>query len=215
MSPNAWRFARLTIHACLIRRCRVTRLLEGHEGCHYDPRSETRADDAPPSRGAGHDFPLLRPGGRLSLVANLFASCRPIFWQRARGRERSSYSCRPEGRCLGRQGSISPMDPQRPDPSSTISIQSRAAIIEQATFMPEAFFSWSSERGRPHRAVSWSHGIEPAKHHHRATGLSYHLDEGAEIHLRHGRAFGPDHVMRKRISCHRCGRRHQAGIRLP
>lgn len=60
------------------------------------------------------------------------------------------------------------MDPQRADPSSTISIQSRAAIIEQAIFMPEAFFSWSSERGRPHRAVSWSHGIEPAKHHHSA-----------------------------------------------
>ncbi|MGY3371737.1 hypothetical protein ACVWZL_008862 [Bradyrhizobium sp. GM2.4] len=159
-------------------------------------------------------YPLLRPGGRLSLVANLFASCRPIFWQRVRWRERSSYSCRPEGRCLGCQGSISPMDPQRADPSSTISIQSRAAIIEQAIFMPEAFFSWSSERGRPHRAVSWSHGIEPAKHHHRATGLSYHLDEGAEIQLRHGMAFGPDHVMRKRISCHRCGRRHQVGIRL-
>lgn len=101
MSPNAWQFARLTIHACLIRRCRVTRLLEGHDGCHYDTRSETRADDAPPSRGAGHDFPLLRPGGRLSLVANLFASCRPIFWQRARGRERSSYSCRPEAAVLG------------------------------------------------------------------------------------------------------------------
>lgn len=129
------------------------------------------------------------------------------------GGSTSSYSCQPEGRCLGRQGSISPMDPRRADPSSTISIQSRAAIIDHATFMPDAFFSWSSERGRPHRAVSWSHGVEPAKHHHRATGLSYHLDEGAEIHLRHGKAFGPDHVMRKRISCHRCGRRRQAGIR--
>lgn len=96
------------------------------------------------------------------------------------GGSTSSYSCQPEGRCLGRQGSISPMDPRRAGPSSTISIQSRAAIIDQATFMPDAFFSWSSERGRPHRAVSWSHGVEPAKHHPRATGLSYHLDEGAE-----------------------------------
>lgn len=92
----------------------------------------------------------------------------------------SSYSCRPEGRCLERRGSISPMGPRRADPSSTISIQSPAAIIDQATFMPEAFFSWSSERGRPHRVLSWSHGVEPAEHHPRATGLSYHLDEGAE-----------------------------------
>lgn len=96
------------------------------------------------------------------------------------GGSASSYSCRPEGRCLERRGSISPMGPRRADPSSAISIQSPAAIIDQATFMPEAFFSWSSERGRPHRVLSWSHGVEPAEHHPRATGLSYHLDEGAE-----------------------------------
>lgn len=130
------------------------------------------------------------------------------------GGSASSYSCRREGPCLERRGSISPMGPRRADPSSTISIQSPAAIIDQATFLPEAFFSWPSERGRPHRTVSWSHGVEPAKHHHRATGLCDHLEQGAEMHLRHGEAFGPDHVMRKRISCHRCGGRHRAGIRL-
>ncbi|MET4296910.1 hypothetical protein ABIB05_007621 [Bradyrhizobium sp. LB5.2] len=35
-----------------------------------------------------------------------------------------------------------------------------------------------------------------------------------KVHLRHAKAFAPDHVMRNRISCHRCGRRHQAGVRL-
>lgn len=96
------------------------------------------------------------------------------------GGSASSYSCRPEGRCLERRGLISPMGSRRADPSFAISIQSPAAIIDQATFMPEAFFSCSSERGRPHRVLSWSHGVEPAEHHPRATGLSYHLDEGAE-----------------------------------
>lgn len=35
-----------------------------------------------------------------------------------------------------------------------------------------------------------------------------------KVHLRHAKAFAPDHVMRKRISCHWCAGRHQAGIRL-
>ncbi|MET4519099.1 hypothetical protein [Bradyrhizobium sp. I1.7.5] len=55
-------------------------------------------------------------------------------------------SCRPEGCGLERRGSISPMHPPRADRSSAISIQSPAAINEQATFMTEAFFSRSSER---------------------------------------------------------------------
>ncbi|MET4358281.1 hypothetical protein ABIC08_008258 [Bradyrhizobium sp. RT9b] len=57
-----------------------------------------------------------------------------------------SYSRRPEGCGLERRGSISPMGPPRADRSSAISIQSPAAIIEQATFMPEALFSRSSKR---------------------------------------------------------------------
>ncbi|WP_314961023.1 hypothetical protein [Bradyrhizobium cosmicum] len=57
-----------------------------------------------------------------------------------------SYSRRPEGCGLERRGSISPMGPPRADRSSAISIQSPAAILEQATFMREAFFSRSSER---------------------------------------------------------------------
>lgn len=183
-------------------------------GCLRATMDVTTTLVAPPSRGAGRDFPILRPGGRVALVDNLSATCRAIFRQHVRWRERVELFVSARSRCLGRQGSISPMDRRSADPSSTITIQSRAAIIDQATFMPEAFFSWSSETERPHRSVSWSHGVEPAKHHHRATGLSYHLNEGAEIHLRHGEAFGPDHVMRKRISCHRCGRRHQVGIRL-
>lgn len=56
-----------------------------------------------------------------------------------------SYSCRPEGRFLQRQGTISPMGRRRADPSSAISIQSPAASLAQATFMPKAF-SRSSER---------------------------------------------------------------------
>lgn len=96
------------------------------------------------------------------------------------GGSESSYSCRPEGRRLERGGSISPMGPRRADASSATSIHAPAAIVDQAPFMPEAFFSWSSERGRPRRVLSWSHGVEQAEHHPRATGLSYHLDESAE-----------------------------------
>lgn len=95
------------------------------------------------------------------------------------GGSASSYSCRPQGLRLERGGSISPMGPRRADASSATSIQAPAAIVDQATFMPEAF-SWSSERGRPRRVLSWSHGVDSAEHHPRATGLSYHLDESAE-----------------------------------
>ncbi|MGY3079149.1 hypothetical protein ACVWZZ_005557 [Bradyrhizobium sp. LM6.10] len=138
-------------------------------------RMMLRLDEAPAAAFASSDRVDGSPWSlTFSPVVKPYSGDAPV------GGSASSYSCRREGPCLERRGSISPMGPRRADPSSTISIQSPAAITDHATFMPEAFFSWSSERGRPHRVLSWSHGVEPAEHDPRATGLSYHPDEGAE-----------------------------------
>lgn len=130
------------------------------------------------------------------------------------GGSASSYSCRPEGRCLEHRGSISPMGPRRADPSSTISIQSPGPSLIRRHSCPRP-----SSVGHPRegvltesclgRTVSSRPSIIPGRQGYPITSMKVQ-----KVHLRHAKAFAPDHVMRKRISCHRCGRRHQAGIRL-